>query len=214
MSNHGFPRLCTALAALLFAAPVAAAQVRGLPLFFDPTYSFDTRLGADVGNGGELGGFVWAVSGSHLFLVGNCKKLGVSAAGGLWHPAGEGAEGFNGGATVSYLLNPCPEFTSVPNPTVRLFGGGGLTRAPGRTVWNVPIGAQIGYMLEIPVGRVEPWAALRAHWLESPATDRSTWRVGFSLGFDFGVASLVGIRGAADFGTGRTGFAGGVSYWW
>jgi hypothetical protein len=205
----------TVLAGLLAAATPAGAQVRGLPLFFDPTFSFDTRAGADVGNGGELRGFVWSVGATRLFLVGNCKKLAVSAAGGLWHPPGDGSDGFNGGATVSYLINPCPEFTSQPNPTVRIVGGGGLTRAGGRTVWNAPLGAEIGYMLEVGLVRLEPWASLRAHWLQSPITeDRSTWRGGLSLGFNFGVASVLGIRGAADFGTGRTGFGGGLSYWW
>jgi hypothetical protein len=217
MSVHAPTRLWTAaVAGLLLTAPAADGQVRGLPLFFDPTFSFDTRAGGDVGNGGELGGLVWSLGATRLFLVGNCKRLAVSAAGGLWHPPGDGADdGFNGGATVSYLVNACPEFTSQPNPTMRLVGGGGLTRAAGRTVWNAPVGAEIGYMLEVGVFKVEPWATLRAHWLESPVTDgRSTWRAGLSLGLNVGMGAKFGLRGAADFGTGRTGFGGGLSYWW
>jgi hypothetical protein len=189
--------------------------VRGLPLFFDPTYSFQTRAGIDVGDGGELGGVVWAVGASHLFPIGNCDRLMLSAAGGGWHPSGDRSGGLNLGATASYLLNPCPDPRSTPNPTYRLVAGGGWTRAEGRSVVNVPLGAQLGYMFEWGVVRLEPWASLRAHYLESPVTEgEATWRLGCSLGLNIGGASILGARAAADFGTGRFGFGGGLSLWW
>ena len=196
-------------------ATAAHAQVRGLPLFFDPTYSFTSRVGADIGNGGELDGFVWAFGASHLIGIGNCDRLALSGAGGTWNPPGDRSGGFNGGVTVSYLLNACPGPLSVPNPTYRLVGGGGLTRAEGRMIFNAPLGLQAGYMLEWAVARVEPWITARAHYLESPRTEgRSTWRIGVSTGLNLGVASVVGVRVAADFGTGRFGIGGGLSYWW
>lgn len=204
-----------ALVACSLSAPAAQAQVRGLPFFFDPTYSYQYRAGIDVGNGGELGGVVWTVGASRLFPIGNCTKLAVSAAGGAWHPPDNRSDGLNLGATGSYLLNPCPRPLSSPNPTYRLVAGGGLTRADGRSVLNVPLGAQVGYMLEWAVARVEPWATLRAHYLESPVTeDQATWRLGLSVGLNIGVASTLGARAAADFGTGRVGFGGGLSLWW
>jgi hypothetical protein len=97
-----FVRHLTAVLALCaLSASAARAQVRGLPLYFDPTYSYETRLGVDAGNGGDLGGFVWAISASRLFYVGACPKVAVTAAGGLWHPSGEQSDGFNGGLTAS-----------------------------------------------------------------------------------------------------------------
>jgi len=183
-------------------------------LFFDPTYSYETRFGIDAGNGGDLGGFVWALSGSRLFYVGNCAKLAVSAAGGLWHPSGDQSDGFNGGVTASYLVNPCPSSLSSPNPTVRAVLGGAWTRVDGRTVLNVPLGGEIGYMIETAVARVEPWATLRAHYLEPTGPDgRSTWRAGLSIGLNVGVASTAGGRIAVDFGSGRTGVVGVLSLW-
>jgi hypothetical protein len=212
------PRTLTAGLALALGAlwaPAADAQVRGLPLFFDPTYSYETRFGVDAGNGAELGGFVWALSASRLFHVDNCARLGVSAAGGLWHRPGEANESFNGGLNASYLLNPCPTPLSTPNPTFRIVLGGGWTRVDGRTAVNVPLGGEIGYMVETAVARVEPWATLRAHYLEPTGPNgNSTWRAGLSLGLNVGVASSWGGRIAVDFGTGRTGVGGGLSLWW
>ena len=207
--------LTAAIAICALSAPAAHAQVRGLPLFFDPTYSYETRLGVDAGNGGDLGGFVWALSASRLFHVGNCARLAVSAAGGLWHPSGDQSDGFNGGLSASYLVNPCPSPLSSPNPTVRAVIGGGWTSVDGRTVLNLPLGGEIGYMIETAVARVEPWATLRAHYLEPTGPDgNSTWRAGLSIGLNVGVASTAGGRVAVDFGSGRTGVGGGISLWW
>jgi hypothetical protein len=64
----------------------------------------------------------------------------------------------------------------------------------------------------------------RAHYLESPRTEgSSTWRLGLSLGLDLAMQPKQdaeepklkpALRAAADFGTGRTGFGGGISLWW
>ena len=70
-------------------------------------------------------------------------------------------------------------------------------------------------MIETAVARVEPWASLRAHYLEPTGPDgRSTWRAGLSIGLNVGVASTAGGRVAVDFGSGRTGVGGGLSLWW
>ena len=209
-------RWAAALALCALSAPAAHAQaVRGLPLFFDPTYSYETRFGLDVGNGADLGGVVWALSASHRFFVDGCASLAVTAAGGVWHRPGEANESFNGGLNASYRLNPCRGGPTGPNPTMRLVFGGGWTRVDGRTAVNVPLGGEIGYLYQTGGAQIEPWAALRAHYLEPTGTNgNSSWRTGLSLGLNFGVASSWGGRVALDFGTGRTGVSGGVSRWW
>jgi hypothetical protein len=211
-----FVRHLTAVLSLCaLSAPAAHAQARGLPLYFDPTYSYETRLGVDAGNGGDLGGFVWAISASRLFYVGACPKVAVTAAGGLWHPSGDQSDGFNGGLTASYLVNPCHPRAPRPNPTVRAVLGGGWTRVDGRTVLNVPVGGEVGYRFETDRAQIEPWASLRAHYLEPTGPDgSSTWRAGLSLGLNVGVARSWGGRAAVDFGSGRTGFGLGASLWW
>ena len=116
-TNSSLGRHLTATIAICaLSAPAAHAQVRGLPLFFDPTYSYETRFGIDAGNGGDLGGFVWALSGSRLFYVGNCAKLAVSAAGGLWHPSGDQSDAFNGGQVRRTWSIPVPVPCHRPTP--------------------------------------------------------------------------------------------------
>jgi hypothetical protein len=211
------------LACLTSPIATAAAQVRGLPFFNDATYSFDTRTGVDVGDGGELGGFTWAVGATHLFQTGNCKRPAVSAGIGSWSPSGPASGGVNLGASVSYLVNPCPYPQSEPTPAIRVAAGGGVTWSEGRSTLNVPLGVQVAQPLHIPVFRVEPWVTVRTHYLESPKTEgSSTWRLGVSLGLDLSMQPKEGpeptlkpaLRAAADFGTGRTGFGGGISLWW
>jgi hypothetical protein len=68
--------------------------VRGLPFFNDATYSFDTRASLDIGHGGELGGFAWAVGATHFCQAGNCKRPAVSAAIGSWRPSGFSGQGW------------------------------------------------------------------------------------------------------------------------
>jgi hypothetical protein len=217
------PRLVVLLACAGPATRTAVAQVRGLPFFNDATYSFDTRTGVDVGDGGELGGFTWVASATHLFQTGNCKRPAVSAGIGSWSPSGATSGGVNLGASVSYLVNPCPYPQSAPTPAIRLAAGAGVTWAEGRSFLNVPLGVQVGQPLDVPVFRVEPWVTVRGHYLESPRTEgSSTWRLGVSLGLDLSMQPKEGpepklkpaLRAAADFGTGRTGWGGGLSLWW
>ena len=212
------------VACVLLPSGTAGAQVRGLPFFNDATYSFDTRTGVDIGNGGELGGFTWAASATRLIQTGNCKRPAVSAGIGSWSPSGPAAGGVNLGASVSYLVNPCPYPQSEPTPTIRVAGGAGLTHAEGRSFLNVPLGVQVARAFDdVAVFRVEPWVTARAHYLESPRTEgSSTWRLGLSVGLDLAMQPKEGpeprlkpaLRAAADFGTGRTGFGGGISLWW
>lgn len=213
------------LACAVSVTDTAAAQVRGLPFFNDATYSFDTRTGVDIGDGGELGGFAWAVSATRLFQTGNCKRPAVSAGIGSWSPSGPASGGVNLGASVSYLLNPCPYPQSAPTPTIRLAAGAGLTDAEGRSFINVPLGIQVARAFdEVAVFRLEPWVTARAHYLESPRTEgSSSWRLGVSVGLDLAMQPKQdaeapklkpALRAAADFGTGRTGFGGGISLWW
>jgi hypothetical protein len=209
-------RLVVGSIALTSVARVSQAQARGFPRFFDPSYSYGTRIGLDVSDGAELGEGAWALGASHLFFVGNCPRVAISGAGGTWNPRGDAPSGkLNLGASASYLLNACPRPTSQPNPTFRLVAGAGLTRAVDRTIANLPLAAEVGYLIEIAAARVEPWAATRVHYLESPTTaGKSTWRIGVSTGLNVGLAGSAGLRFAADFGTGGgVGFGGGASIW-
>lgn len=55
-----------ALAAAALALPAAAgAQVRGGPLFFESTYGYASRLGVEVGHGGEFDGVSFLAVGAH-----------------------------------------------------------------------------------------------------------------------------------------------------
>ncbi len=207
-------RLLT-FALLAVVAPPARAQLRGLPVFFDPTYSYDGRIGVDVGHGGESDGFTIVGGGSHLFYAGNCKRIALSAAAGIWNPPGGDFEtGFNGGGTASFLLNSCPRPTSVANPTVRFIAGAGIVRTGDRNVANVPLGVGIGYMFPIGIARIEPWATPRIHYRESlTIPGESEWNVAFSLGANVGVGAIAGLRVAADCCEGGIGGGYGFSLW-
>ena len=209
-------RRCVCLApaclALALARP-AAAQLRGMPVFFDPTYSFDTRVGLDIGHGGEADGLALALGATHLFLTGNCKRVALSGGAGTFNPPGEPGAGFNAGVLGSVLLNPCPFPTSIANPTLRAFAGAGLVRVDGSTAVNVPVGVGAGYLLEFPIARIELWATPRVHFRERIAAEGSTWDFAVSGGLDIGAGGIGGVRVALDCCEGGLGAGYGLSLW-
>lgn len=209
-----YPRSALLAAAALAVAAPAPAQLRGLPVFFDPSYSWDTRVGIDVGHGGEADGLAVAATASHLFLTGNCKRIAVSGGAGIFDPRGDADPAFNAGGSASVLLNPCPFPTSVPNPTFRLFAGAGMVRTGGRSVANVPVGIAAGYLLEVPIGRIELWTTPRAHYRERIAGARSDgWDFAVSAGLDIGVGAVAGLRAGLDCCEGGVGGGYGLSLW-
>ncbi|MGH2627218.1 MAG: hypothetical protein ACRDHY_11260, partial [Anaerolineales bacterium] len=171
------------LAGLALSTP-SDAQVRGMPVFFPATYAYSTRVGVDVAHGGEMDGLVVAGGMEHLSYVGNCARIGLSGAAGIWNPPGGAFDAqFTAGAGISYLGNSGPRPNSVPNPEIRVMAGGGLTRVGGRTVWTVPLGLGVGYLANIPIGRIQPWATLRVQYRESlTVPGESAWDLAFSVG--------------------------------
>jgi hypothetical protein len=208
-----------ALAALLLAASVVSpmalhGQFRGLPVFFDPTDSYDTRAGIDVGHGGEAGGSAAVASASHLFRVGNCRRLAVSGGAGVLNPEGGGTDANPmAGALGSVLLNPCPSPLSVSTLTFRAFAGAGAVRIDDRTVADAPIGLAAGYMLPIAVIRVELWATPRVHYRQPLArSGDSRWDFALSSGLNLGVKGIGG-RVALDCCEDGVGMGYGLSAW-
>jgi hypothetical protein len=155
------------------------------------------------------------LSGSRLFLVGNCKRIAVSGGAGTLNPRGDGFEtDFMAGALASVLVNPCPRPNSVANPTFRAFAGTGVVWVDGRRVANVPIGLGAGYMLPLPIARVEFWATPRAEYREAiaPLGD-SSWDFAVSGGIDVGIGGRAGLRAALDCCERGIGGGYGVSLW-
>jgi hypothetical protein len=213
-------------AAVLFAAVSCAAsaghahaQLRGLPVFFDPTDSYDTRVGIDAGHWGEAGGTAAAVTATHLFRAGNCRRYALSAGAGALNPAGGATDAFPmAGALGSVLLNPCPRPTSVSPLTVRAFAGAGAVRVHGRTAADVPLGVGAGYVLPFAAVRIEPWITPRAEYrqaLSPVAPDR--WDFAVSAGVDLGSGALLGrgwgARIAVDCCRGGASLGYGISRW-
>jgi hypothetical protein len=69
-------------------------------------------------------------------------------------------------------------------------------------------------MLEIPIGRLEPWVTPRVHYRESlTVPGESSWHVAFSVGITLGVGAVAGLRAAADCCEGGLGGGYGLSLW-
>lgn len=212
---HLMTRSLIIVASLNVATARVNAQVRNLPVFFEPSYSYDGRIGIDVGHAGEADGFTVVAGGSYLFYVGNCRRVALTASAGIWNPPGGDFEAqFNGGAAASVLVNPCPSPLTVSNTTVRVIAGAGIVRSDGRNVVNVPLGIGVGYMLPVPIFRVEPWVTPRIHYRESLlAAGDSEWDFAFSIGTNIGLGATAGLRVALDCCEGGVGGSYGLSLW-
>lgn len=194
-----------------FAVPVRG-QVRGLPIFFEPTYPYDARVGLDFGHGGELDGLTLVAGGSLQFAPGNCNRFSISGSTGLWNPEGPEEARLTAGFGGQLLLNPCDDPLSVSAITFRLVTGGGIIRYEGSNAWSVPIGVGAGWKLPIPIAHLEPWIVPHALWRERQAGG-GVWTGALSLGFNLGVGELFGLRAGAQCCAGGVAGAYGLSFW-
>lgn len=199
---------------LLSAAPLHG-QLRGQAPPYHQTYGYGTRLGVGFGHAGEVDGTNWSISAGRLFPAGMCDKLAVSAEAGAWNPPGAGTtRRGTGGAAISWLLNACPHFTSIPNPTLRLYVGGGATSLPDGLSWHVPIGVSIGWKAEVAGAYLEPWILPRLHYRQAlDGSGDGAWFGAGSLGVIIGWSGRAGLHAALDCCHGGAGGSYGFSVW-
>jgi hypothetical protein len=193
-----------ALAAAVLALPAAAgAQVRGGPLFFESTYGYASRLGVEVGHGGELDGVSFLAVGAHHFGVGSRRRLAFSAAAGVWDPAGHGAR-FSGAVGAQFRVDGLRRrIGRVSRLTVRAITGLGVVSDAGRARWSVPIGIGAGYRLAYPVVHIEPWLVPHLVWMQRSSAGSGdaalpsggdAWKAAISAGVTVGAGKILGLR--------------------
>jgi hypothetical protein len=182
---------------LLLSHADAAAQVRGTLVFFDPSWAGGGRVAVTAGS--DRGGSAAALSAAGLSWVGNCPRLALGAAAGIYRPDGAARTLPSSGVAGSYLINPCPEPLSAPNPTVRVMAGGGVGGHDRGSHVDGYAGIGVGFMMQLPVVRAELWATPRVHHTWTPRAEDGS-RAGFAatVGVTLGVAGVGGIRAGAD----------------
>jgi hypothetical protein len=201
----------TVLAALglLAAADTAAAQVAGVPVYFNPRggggFSLAANLGATSSDTRPVEGKAWALSAGLGF-----SRVRLSATVGSFNPDSAGL---------------ASQTTYAAMAEVRLFGGGlvplAISAAAGlganktvlsgqnKTEIHVPIG--LGAALNFPLFPLKPWVAPRIQidrvLTDDPTTAQvdlamrsaSSFRV--SAGVDFSLLLGLGVHAAVDWGT-------------
>jgi len=175
-----------------------AAQVRGLPTFFEPSFGYHTRLGFDIGWWGETGGTTLSVNAAHQFYVGNCERVALGVYVNA-HDALGGSNLLHGAAvSTSVMVLPCPMANSIVNPSLWIIGGAGAVSFAGSRRMNALIGLGAGYILdEFAVVKIEPHVTAAMHYRGLPEfLDEPSWKPDFSLGLNLGVGAGFGIRTA------------------
>ncbi len=215
-------------AALLLSAMIASgvnAQVRNMPVFFEPAYAWDKRAGIDAAHFGEADGTTVTASGTWQFWIGNCRRLSVSGAAGIMNPGGPADARFTSAIGAQVLLNPCPSVLSVSAVTFRFVTGAGVVHGEDVTAWNVPIGVGVGWKLPIAVVQLEPWFVPHAVYrdplgsgdppVNAPASRSRPghWTGALSAGVTAGLGEVAGLRIGATCCRGGVGLAYGVSLW-
>jgi hypothetical protein len=203
---------------LLVCAGPASGQVRGLPVFLEPAYAADWRIGADAADGGEAQALTLVASAARRFRSGACPRLFISAAGGIRNPPGGDFEtDFAGGIGAQLLLDRCPEPTTVFTHPTSLVAGLGVVRAGGRSAVNIPIGVGRSLRLLVAGVHIEPWIVPHLLYAERMAgPSGGFWSGAVAAGLHFG--SIAFLRGGIlRFGTQccREGvaFSYGLSFW-
>jgi hypothetical protein len=197
---------------LLATSDPADGQVRGQPIFFEPTYPYDARIGLDLGHGGELDGLTLVAGGSMQFAPGNCNRFSVSGATGLWNPEGPAEARLTAGVGAQVLMNPCPDPLSVSSITFRIVTGAGVVHGEESNLWSVPVGIGAGWKLPIPIAHLEPWIVPHALWRQRAAKD-NVWTGGLSAGFNLGIGEIFGLRAGAQCCVGGVAGGYGLSFW-
>jgi len=194
---------------------VVAAQVRGLPTLFEPSYGYDTRLGLDLGWWGETGGTTISANAAHQIFIGNCERVALGVYVNA-HDVG-GQARMLGGAAMSgaVMVLPCPMANSIVNPSLWIIGGVGAVNTGGSRRVNALIGLGAGYILdEFAVVKIEPHATAAMHHREDLVDpDESSWKPDFSLGLNLGVGAGFGIRTAIGCCIDGLSFTAGLSLW-
>lgn len=201
------------IAALVGTASVASAQLRGMPTAFEPTEGYATRLGADVGGGGELGGRVVALSGSVLrppqqSRSARGRRLALDAALGIWRKGGRSEFIAGIGAQVTVFKSPS-------GFTTRAMAGASRVSLDSSSRKSTEAG--VGALVPVYSGGVhfDLWATPRLVYRENLATGEWEWVFRGSIGTTVAIipAAHVGLRVGVDCGKGGTSVMGGLAYW-
>jgi hypothetical protein len=205
--------VCLVAAGFALVHSAAAAQVRGMPIFFEPAYPYDARAGIDIGHGGETDGFTMVAGASVHFAPGNCRRFSLAGSGGFWNPPGPTSARFTGAAGVQVLINPCPSPLHVSAITFRLITGLGIVDGEESAAWSAPVGIGAGWKLAVPIAHLEPWIVPHMVYRESLGNGDSRWTTSLSLGFNVGVGELLGLRIGTQCCIGGLAAAYGLSLW-
>ena len=199
-----------AVLALGLACPVLVhGQLRGMPLFFESTSGYQSRLGVEVGGWGELDGVTLAGEGAYHFGVGRRRRVSVGGAIGMWDPRGAGPR-VTAAASTQVRLDPPPEAGSVKRFTVRgITAIAGVSNGDGIS-WSIPVGIGLGYAFVAPIVRIEPWIVPQIVW-RSGGVD--SWKAELSTGVTIGGGKIGGLRLGTQCCVGGLGWAVSVSKW-
>lgn len=180
---------------LVLLARAAAAQVAGIPVYYNAGGGTGFSLAANVGkpNSDAGGGAAYALTGA-LAL----NRLYLTASVGAYNPSGStGAENTFGG-TASLRI-----FGGLLMPvSVAVQGGVGVRNEAGgvtdSTETEIPIGVAIAP--SVPLFPIKPWIAPRVQLSRRSGSGSSTnaTSVGLSAGVNFNMLLGLGVHAAVD----------------
>lgn len=191
---------------LVFCVTSVSAQLRNLPVYHAPDYGHRYTITMDYGHSGEADGqtIIWGIN---YAVAKSYPRFLVGAGLGIWDPrVGNTHSKFSFGGTAAVRVWPAPSPLSI-----RLQSGFGIHWTEGDEVKSIPIGAGIGFVLPIPVAKLEFWATPRAQYRS--AGGNSDWNFCSSFGINIGVAGQGGFRIALDLCDGEVGFGYGFALW-
>lgn len=176
---------------LVLLARAAAAQVAGIPVYYNAGGGTGVSAAANVGkpNSDAGGGAAYALTGA-LAL----NRLYLTASVGAYNPSGStGAENTFGG-TASLRI-----FGGLLMPvSVAVQGGVGVMKSGGVTQTEIPIGVAIAP--SVPLFPIKPWIAPRVQLSRRSGSGSSTnaTSVGLSAGVNFNMLLGLGVHAAVD----------------
>jgi hypothetical protein len=175
-----------ALAALAALAPVADAQMPGVPVLQNAFANAGTTVAANYGHVTGANAYAAAVA----WAPGSARFV-VSAGGGVYDPS----DGDTRPAYGARLAFPVAQFTASRSLGVAVFAGGGAATHSGVTLAQFPVGAALGFRHALGATRtISAYAApfyLFARTTGNGSTDQSSvFRV--SAGLDVTLLPTVG----------------------